>query len=32
LDVTEDSWSMDGLGEILALVRSGRDPLTATSH
>jgi glycogen debranching enzyme len=32
LDVSEDSWSMDGLGEILTLVRSGRDPLTATSH
>jgi len=32
LDVSEDSWSMDGLGEILELVRSGRDPLTAISH
>jgi len=32
LDVSEDSWSMDGLGELLELVRSGRDPLTAISH
>ncbi|HXP21042.1 MAG TPA: glycogen debranching N-terminal domain-containing protein [Streptosporangiaceae bacterium] len=32
VDVTEDGWSMDGLGEILELVRSGRDPLTAISH
>ncbi|HVB44335.1 MAG TPA: glycogen debranching N-terminal domain-containing protein [Streptosporangiaceae bacterium] len=31
VDVTEDSWSLDGLGEILTLVRSGRDPLTAIS-
>jgi glycogen debranching enzyme len=31
LDVSADGWSMDGLGEILTLVRSGRDPLTATS-
>ncbi|HEX9034057.1 MAG TPA: glycogen debranching N-terminal domain-containing protein [Streptosporangiaceae bacterium] len=29
LDVRDDSWSLDGLGEILTLVRSGRDPLTA---
>jgi glycogen debranching enzyme len=29
LDVAADSWSLDGLGEILTLVRSGRDPLTA---
>ena len=29
LDVREDGWSLDGLGEILTLVRSGRDPLTA---
>src|SRR5579875_522679 len=29
VDVTEDGWSLDGLGEILELVRSGRDPLTA---
>jgi glycogen debranching enzyme len=29
VDVSEDSWSLDGLGEILTLVRSGRDPLTA---
>jgi glycogen debranching enzyme len=29
VDVTEDGWSLDGLGEILTLVRSGRDPLTA---
>jgi glycogen debranching enzyme len=29
VDVSEDGWSMDGLGEILTLVRSGRDPLTA---
>jgi glycogen debranching enzyme len=32
LDVSEETWSMDGLGEILELVRSGRDPLTATWH
>jgi glycogen debranching enzyme len=31
LDVSEDGWSLDGLGEILTLVRSGRDPLTALS-
>jgi glycogen debranching enzyme len=31
IDVTEDHWSLDGLGEILTLVRSGRDPLTAIS-
>ncbi len=31
VDVTQDGWSLDGLGEILTLVRSGRDPLTATS-
>jgi glycogen debranching enzyme len=29
LDVRDDGWSLDGLGEILTLVRSGRDPLTA---
>ncbi len=29
IDVTADKWSLDGLGEILELVRSGRDPLTA---
>ncbi len=29
IDVTEDGWSLDGLGGILTLVRSGRDPLTA---
>ncbi len=29
VDVREDGWSLDGLGEILRLVRSGRDPLTA---
>jgi glycogen debranching enzyme len=29
LDVAEEGWSLDGLGEILELVRSGRDPLTA---
>jgi glycogen debranching enzyme len=27
--VREDGWSLDGLGEILTLVRSGRDPETA---
>jgi glycogen debranching enzyme len=32
LDVTENGWTMDGLGEILTLVRSGRDPLTAISQ
>ncbi len=31
IDVTEEHWSLDGLGEILTLVRSGRDPLTAIS-
>ncbi len=31
IDVREDGWSLDGLGEILQLVRSGRDPLTAIS-
>ncbi len=30
LDVTGDHWSLDGLGEILTLVRSGRDPLSPT--
>lgn len=30
VDVTEDRWSLDGLGEILTLVRSGRDPLSPT--
>jgi glycogen debranching enzyme len=29
VDVREDGWSLDGLGEILSLVRSGRDPETA---
>jgi glycogen debranching enzyme len=29
LDVREDGWSLDGLGEVLSLVRSGRDPHTA---
>jgi glycogen debranching enzyme len=29
LDVREDAWSLDGLGEVLSLVRSGRDPHTA---
>jgi glycogen debranching enzyme len=29
VDVRGDDWSLDGLGEILTLVRSGRDPLTA---
>jgi len=29
VDVREDGWSLDGLGEILTLVRSGRDPETA---
>jgi glycogen debranching enzyme len=27
--VREDGWSLDGLGEVLTLVRSGRDPVTA---
>ncbi|HET7018715.1 MAG TPA: glycogen debranching N-terminal domain-containing protein [Streptosporangiaceae bacterium] len=31
IDVREDGWSLDGLGEILQLVKSGRDPLTAIS-
>jgi glycogen debranching enzyme len=31
IDVNEENWSLDGLGEILTLVRSGRDPLTAIS-
>jgi glycogen debranching enzyme len=31
IDVNENNWSLDGLGEILTLVRSGRDPLTAIS-
>ncbi len=31
IDVHENGWSLDGLGEILTLVRSGRDPLTAIS-
>ncbi len=29
VDVREDGWSLDGLGEVLTLVRSGRDPETA---
>ena len=29
VDVREDGWSLDGLGDILSLVRSGRDPQTA---
>src|SRR5215467_14993152 len=29
VDVNEDGWSLDGLGRILTLVRSGRDPETA---
>ncbi len=29
VDVREDGWSLDGLGEVLTLVRSGRDPGTA---
>ncbi len=29
VDVREDGWSLDGLGEALTLVRSGRDPHTA---
>jgi glycogen debranching enzyme len=29
VDVDTDNWSLDGLGEILTLVRSGRDPETA---
>jgi len=29
VDVREDGWSVDGLGEALTLVRSGRDPGTA---
>ncbi len=31
IDVIDEHWSLDGLGEILTLVRSGRDPLTAIS-
>ncbi|HUC57705.1 MAG TPA: glycogen debranching N-terminal domain-containing protein [Streptosporangiaceae bacterium] len=31
IEVQENGWSLDGLGEILTLVRSGRDPLTAIS-
>ena len=29
VDVREDGWSLDGLGDVLSLVRSGRDPETA---
>jgi glycogen debranching enzyme len=29
VDVRDDGWSLDGLGEVLTLVRSGRDPVTA---
>jgi len=29
VDVREDGWALDGLGQILTLVRSGRDPETA---
>jgi glycogen debranching enzyme len=29
VDVGQDGWSFDGLGEALTLVRSGRDPHTA---
>ncbi len=29
VDVRDDGWSLDGLGEVLTLVRSGRDPGTA---
>ena len=29
VDVRQDSWALDGLGQILTLVRSGRDPETA---
>ncbi len=29
VDVREDGWSLDGLGDVLSLVRSGRDPQTA---
>ena len=29
VDVRQDGWSLDGLGEVLTLVRSGRDPETA---
>ena len=29
VDVRQDGWSFDGLGEALTLVRSGRDPQTA---
>jgi len=31
IDVNQNNWSLDGLGEILTLVKSGRDPLTAIS-
>jgi len=31
VDVRADGWSLDGLGERLSLVRSGRDPRTAIS-
>ncbi len=29
VDVREDGWSLDGLGDVLSLVRSGRDPATS---
>jgi glycogen debranching enzyme len=31
VDVRQDGWSLDGLGEALSLVRSGRDPQTAVA-
>ena len=31
VDVRQDGWSLDGLGEVLTLVRSSRDPETAIS-
>jgi glycogen debranching enzyme len=31
VDVRKDGWSLDGLGEALTLVRSGRDPRTAVA-
>jgi hypothetical protein len=31
VDVRQDGWSFDGLGEALTLVRSGRDPQTAVA-
>jgi glycogen debranching enzyme len=31
VDVRQDGWSLDGLGEVLTLVRSGRDPQTAVA-